>query len=178
MLDVSVSYNRYRFLGNEFLTWLWHAIVTDRGGDRLLPTIAPDLAALEVGNRMVLENHAHEAPEVVTIKGDEAGLEEAMMALRKGAMVAEMNLHYRSGDHQWRFNLKGESLSLTSLKPPDTGAVESREEIEGALLERVYLCERAVALVEALYRHFIHLRVSDRWEKETVPTLKEWIQSA
>lgn len=177
MLDVSVSYNRYRFLGNEFLTWLWYVIVTDRGGTRMLPSIVPDLAALEVGNRMVLENHAHEAPEVVTIKGDEAGLEEAMMALRKGAMVAEMNLHYRSGDHEWRFNLKGESLSLSSLRTPETGAVESREEIEGALLERIYLCERAVSLVEALYRHFIHLRVSEQWEKETVPLLKEWIQS-
>ncbi len=174
MLDVSVSYDRYRFLGNEFLTWLWHAIEKDQ---RLLSTIDPEMAALEVGNRMVLENHAHEAPEVVTIKGDDAGLEEAMMALRKGAMVAEMNLHYRSGDHQWRFNLKGESLGVAGLKPPDTGAVESQEEIEGALLERVYLCERVTALMDALYRHFIHLRVSDNWEKETVPILKDWIHS-
>ncbi len=175
MLDVSVSYDRYRFLGNEFLTWLWHAIENTPG---LLPTIDPELAALEVGNRMVLENHAHEAPEVVTIKGDDAGLEEAMMALRKGAMVAEMNLHYRSGDHEWRFNLKGESLSLAGLKPPETGAVESQEEIEGALLERVYLCEKATGLVDALYGHFIHLRVSDGWKEETVPAIKKWIQSA
>jgi len=175
MLDVSVSYNRYRFLGNEFLTWLWHVIENDPG---LLSSLDPEVAALEVGNRMVLENHAHEAPEVVTIKGDDAGLEEAMMALRKGALVAEMNLHYRSGDHQWRFGLKGESLSVAGLKLPDAGAAESQDEMEGALLERVYLSEKVTKLVDALYGRFIHLRVSENWEKETVPALREWIHSA
>ena len=30
MLDVSVSYNRYKFLGHEFLTWLWFLIEKDR----------------------------------------------------------------------------------------------------------------------------------------------------
>ena len=178
MLDLSVSYTRYRFLGHEFLTWLWYAIESERHGARLLTTIVPDMASLEVGNRMVLENHTHEAPEVVTIKGDEAGLEEAMMALRKGALVAEMNLHYRSGDHEWRFTLKGESLSLSGIKLPDTGAVESRDEIEGALLERVYLCEQVVLLVDALYHYFIRMRISGEWEKETIRHLKEWIQSA
>ena len=30
MLDVSVAYNRYKFLGHEFLTWLWFMIETDK----------------------------------------------------------------------------------------------------------------------------------------------------
>lgn len=175
MLDVSVSYDRFSFLGNEFLTWLWYAIEKDQ---KLLATIDPDMAALEVGNRMVLENHTHEAPEVVSIKGDDAGLEEAMTALRKGSMVSEMNLHYRSGDNEWRFSLKGESFSVSGLKLPDTGAVESQEEVEGALLERVYLCERVTGLLDALYKHFILMRVSDQWEADTVPLVKKWIQSA
>ncbi len=175
MLDVSVSYHRFRFLGGEFLTWLWYAI---ENGDGRLPAGSTEQGALAVGNRMVLENHSHEAPEVVTIKGDDAGLEEARMALRKGALVVEMNLLYRDGDQEWRFNLKGESLAITNLKPPETGAVTSPEETEGALLERVYLCERVTDLLDALYRHFIHIRVSDAWKTETVPVLKQWIQSA
>lgn len=30
MLDVSVSYDRYKFLGYEFLTWLWFLIEKDQ----------------------------------------------------------------------------------------------------------------------------------------------------
>ena len=29
MLDLAVAYNRYRFLGDEFLTWLWYTIEND-----------------------------------------------------------------------------------------------------------------------------------------------------
>lgn len=36
MLDVSVSYNRYKFLGYEFLTWLWFAIEKDQDNIRKL----------------------------------------------------------------------------------------------------------------------------------------------
>ena len=30
MLDVAVAYNRYQFLGEEFLTWLWYVIEKDQ----------------------------------------------------------------------------------------------------------------------------------------------------
>ena len=29
MLDVAVAYNRFKFLGDEFLTWLWFIIEQD-----------------------------------------------------------------------------------------------------------------------------------------------------
>ena len=80
MLDIAVAFNRYRFLGNEFLTWLWFAIDT-RGDD-------PLTSRLSLGNRMVLERRqSGNAVESITIKGDDAGLEEAFMALKKGALV-------------------------------------------------------------------------------------------
>ena len=28
MLDIAVAYNRYKFIGNEYLTWLWFVIET------------------------------------------------------------------------------------------------------------------------------------------------------
>ena len=34
MLDIAVAYNRYKFLGNEFLTWLWFMIETDESSFR------------------------------------------------------------------------------------------------------------------------------------------------
>ena len=52
MLDVSVAYNRYQFLGEEFLTWLWFVIEKNQN---LINNFDPDFVALEVGNRVVLK---------------------------------------------------------------------------------------------------------------------------
>jgi len=89
MLDVAVSYNRYKFLGYEYLTWLWFLIENnqDKIGE---PDREP--LSLQIGNRVVLENRQKDAVESITIKGDDAGLEEGILALRKGAVVTELNL--------------------------------------------------------------------------------------
>ena len=51
MLDITFAYNRFKFLGDEFLTWLWYVIENDSG---YLKNISPDLSSLETGNRIVL----------------------------------------------------------------------------------------------------------------------------
>jgi hypothetical protein len=172
MIDIALAYNRYQFLGDEFLTWMWFLIENER---ELLKQIDPELAFLGVGNRIVLENRAQESMETVTIKGDDAGLEEGLLALRKGSLVTEMNLIYRSGDQEWRLNIKGESLDIASLKPPETAGAETPDDVEGAILEKVYLYEKVLTTIDNLYRYFIKLRVSDQWMGEIVPLLKNWI---
>ena len=127
MLDVAVAYNRFRFIGDEFLTWLWFVIENEP--DKL-KTADKDLYALEVGNRLVLENRRKDSLERITIKGDEAGLEEALLALKKGSMVTEINLVFRQADKKWQFNLKGESLNISSFKVPETARPETKEDLE------------------------------------------------
>ena len=176
MLDVAVAYSRYQFLGEEFLSWLWFVIENDH---QLLQQLDPDLAALEIGHRMVLVNRRHrDTGETVTIRGDHAGMEEGLLTLKKGGMVAEIHLIYRSGDNEWQFSLKGESLNLSSLKVPATGSVETEEEIEGAVIEKIYLYERAIGLINRLYGRFIKLRLGDEWNKRVVPAVGKWIRTA
>ena len=176
MLDTAVAYRRYQFIGDEFLTWLWFTIETDTP---MLRRIDKELASLEIGSRMMLENrYRKDSGETVTIKGEEANMDEGLLALKKGAMVAEANLVYRSGDHEWRFNLKGESLNFSSLKVPETAKIETKEDIEGAILEKAYLFEKIILLINNLYRHFIKLRVSNEWAAKTVPAIRKWIVSS
>jgi hypothetical protein len=175
MLDVAVAYNRYKFLGDEFLTWLWFAIEKDQNQ---LRNSDPDFQSLEIGNRVVLENRRNEALETITIKGDEAGLEEGILALRKGAVVTEINLAYKAGDQEWRFTIKGESLSIAGLKAPETAAVEKKEDIEGAVLDKVYLYEKVFQLTDNLYKRFIKLRLSENWHREDVPRVRAWIHNS
>jgi hypothetical protein len=173
MLDIAVAYNRYRFLGNEFLTWIWFAIEND---EDIIQRCDPDVQSLDVGNRMVLEHRWANGIETVAIKGDAAGLEEGLLALSKGAQVTEINLIYKSGSLQWQFSLKGESLSFSGLKLPETAAAEQSEDMEGIVLEKLYLYEKPFNFIDELYRLFIELRLSRQWDA-TLTGMKKWIQT-
>jgi len=176
MLDISISYNRYKFLGHEFLTWLWYLI--EKEPDRIT---GPDKEAvvLEIGNRIVVENRQGEdTVETVTIKGDEAGLEEGILSLKKGAVVTEINLVYRFQENEWRFTVKGESLNLSSLKAPETPPAESDSDMEGVILEKIYLYEKALAVIEHIFQKFIKLRVSGDWEEKGIEPIRRWITQA
>ena len=172
MLDVAIAYNRSRFLGNEFLTWLWYTL---ENRSSQLVEIDADLSTLEIGNRMVLENRRSEGLETITIKGDDAGLEEGLLALKKGALVTEMNLIYHSGDNTWQFNLKGESLNISSFKTPETAVTQTKEDIEGAVLEKIFLYEKVIHFIEGAFRHFVRLRISEDWGKNIIAQMKQWI---
>jgi len=174
MLDISVLYNRYKFLGHEFLTWLWFMIDTDKN---YITSLQKDMISFEINNRIVLENSLDNLIENITIKGDEAGLEEAKLSLQKGGVVTECNFSLKAGDHEWKFNIKGESLNISSLKSPETSQIEKKEDIEGVVLEKFYLYEKIVTLVETLYDQFIQIRITNKWEKESIPMIKKWIQS-
>jgi hypothetical protein len=174
MLDVAVSYNRFKFLGYEFLTWIWFIMENQQD---ILKKADEELVSLDIGNRIVLENNRNNTIESITIKGDEAGLEEGILSLQKGAVVTELNLIYKAGNHEWHFNIKGESLNISGLKTPETGNVEKKEDIEGAVLEKVFLCEKVLVLVNNLYKQFINLRVTNKWNKDVVPLMQKWIAS-
>lgn len=171
MLDIAVAYTRYKFIGYEFLTWLWFWIENDSGSD-----IAD--ADLRIGNRLVLENRAHDRKESITIIGDDAGLEEAILALQKGALVAELNLICTIKNQEYRFTVKGESFHITQLKTPETEAVQNSEDMEGALLEKIYLYEIAIKTMENMFKKFILIRISNSWNAKTVPSIQEWIYAS
>lgn len=174
MLDVAVAYNRYQFVGNEFLTWLWFMIDSHPHD---LNAVDAEMTSLNVGNRIVLENALNDASEIITIKGDDAGLEEGLLSLRKGATVVELNLIYKALNQEWQFTLKGENLSFYGLKVPQTGPIETGDEIDGMILEKAYLYEKAVTLVNHLFNFFLKQRCSVQWRQATVPEIKKWIQA-
>ncbi|VFQ43784.1 hypothetical protein [Desulfoluna butyratoxydans] len=173
MLDIAVLYNKYKFLGHEFLTWLWFTLENDP--ERLKDDEGMPVQ-LTVGNRIVLEVIREESTvESVTIKGDNADLSEGIVAIRKGALVTEISLAYKKGDLGWSFTLKGENFNITGLKTPETPPVESGDETEGAVIDKLFLSREVVDLTGGLFRDFVRLRISEAWKKETVPAIKGWL---
>jgi len=172
MLDVAVAYNRFKFLGDEFLTWLWFVIEQDRS---LLEKLDPELTSFEIGNRIVLKKRRKKAVERITIKGEDADLDEAKLALKKGALVAEFNLIYRSAQQKWQFTLKGESLNLSSLKTPQTAPPEGPDDLEAMVLEKIFLYDKILQFLEKSYKHFIKLRISNNWQGRETALIRKWI---
>jgi hypothetical protein len=172
MLDIAVAYNRYKFIGYEFLTWLWYIINKDPGQ---LATLDSEFVSLVTGNRIMLENVRNEATETVTIKGNDADLQEGKLALRKGGMVTELNLILTCGANRWQFTLKGESLNMSNFKIPTTGPIESEEQLEGAILEKIYLYSKAIEFIKNLFNLFIKARLSENWAQKVTPRIADWI---
>lgn len=172
MLDVSLTYYRYGFLGSEFLTWLWFYIVsTDQ--DNFFDN---KNEILEIGNKIVLERKANDAVERVTINGKNAGLEEGIISLKKGAVVKELNLLYRKEDKEWSFTVTGENLGLSNLKTPDIGFIESKKDVASFVIEKIFLYDSLYLLIDGLYKKFIKIRVSDSWIN-VVSDMNKWINS-
>ena len=174
MLDIAVAYNRFKFLGDEFLTWLWFVIEQDLA---VLKKADPDLTSFEIGSRMVLEKKYKKTVERITIKAEDAGLAEARMALKNGALVTELNLVYRSAQHKWQFSLKGESLNLSSLQTPKIAPPESPDEMEARVLEKIFLYDKILQFLEKLYKHFIKLRTSNHWNSREISLIKKWLNA-
>ncbi|MFC1876260.1 hypothetical protein ACFL2E_03165 [Thermodesulfobacteriota bacterium] len=172
MLDIATAYNRYKFLGHEFLTWLWYLIETD--GHRL-GQIDPPSIVLSLGKRIVLENPRENHAEKITIKGEYANFEAGILPLRQGSLVTELSLEAKSAEMTWAFNLKGESLSVSTMKMSTTGPIESLDDVEGALLEKVYLLETILQFIDTLFERFFKMRVSNDWDEKVVPQIRKWI---
>jgi hypothetical protein len=175
MLDIATAYNKYGFLGNEFLTWLWFMIET--GQDITGAVKSKDPVTLEIGNSLVLENTLGEnAKEKITIKGDQAGLEEGTTALKKGARVTEMNLLCRLGEEEeYQFTIKGESFNITGLKTPAAAGDGSEDEMEGRVVEKALLVSRITQVIDTLFFTFLHQRIQDDWKSKGFDQMRAWI---
>ena len=176
MLDVSVAYNKYTFLGNDFLTWIWFLIETGQNLSEL--TKSKDPVTLEIGNSIVLENKINnEYKEKITIKGDQAGLEEGTTALKKGGWVTQINLLCKIADDEYQFTLKGDSYNMSGLKTPVTDMSKNKDEIEGLVLEKAYLCFRVFEVIDSLFFSFLSQRIEDNWTDKGLQDIRNWIES-
>jgi hypothetical protein len=177
MLDISIAYNRFKFLGYEFLTWLWFSM--DQTKIQPEPQLT-ELNFLSVGNRIVVENRRNNNFETITIKGQdgglEKGLEEGLMALQKGALVSEINLIYQEDQNKWHFTLKGETLNINNIKHPDLGPIETFEDIDAFVFEKTHHISKIITLTDKLFQKFIQVRITDQWKTEIVFQMKKWIK--
>ncbi len=176
MLDIATAYNKYKFLGNDYLTWIWFLIENSRNISSIIHS--KDIITLEIGNSIVLENHlGDKSKEIITIKGDQAGLEEGTTALKKGAFVTKINLICKINEDKYKFTINGESFNITGLKTPKSDLSKNEDEIEGFILENAFFGFKIYEVIDSLFLKYIEQRTSDDWNSKGLQDIKNWIRS-
>lgn len=160
-----------RFLGREFLTWLWYRSELQEGLFRL-----GEDRTIEVwfDARLTLEALGDIKEQNVIKSESPTETEEARASLQTGKQVKEARLRVVYDQKQWTATIKADDLSLHGLKLP---AVLSREE-DDQVYERFDLLEEIEDLMDDLFGVFRTIRLDDDAWRPEVAAIRDWVRPA
>ncbi|HDS05509.1 MAG TPA: hypothetical protein ENN95_00550 [Deltaproteobacteria bacterium] len=160
-------------IGREFLTWLWYKS-EERGGN--LAIAGRQEVEIHFLKRIALEAGEGEYAQGVVCSGLHAKLKEGKEALRQGKKVKEAGIRLIHDKNEWEFIFKADTFDIQSLKLPITQPPENPQDKDGNLLERIYLIEEAVKIIDDLFETFLQLRPADKW-KEELKKISRWLEN-
>lgn len=160
-------------LGQEFLTWLWFA--SERHGGKF-KTAQGEWFEAYLEQRIQVEGGSGEGKEVASVSGAFAQMREARLGLSTGKKVTKAMLKLIQDGEEWSVTLKAEDFGLGSLKTPkvDTRR-EKGEDPDAVWLEKLYLIEKCVEFLDALYARFLELRLDKAKWSEELNDFRVWL---
>ena len=165
-----------RFLGQEFLTWLWWKS-EERGGTIEIPEVGDIGVIFE--KHMLLEYGEGEYCEKLVCTGLQTELKEARTGLQMGKKLEHARIQIVKDTYEWGVTIAGSLFEFRNVRLPKTAVTEqntdnSEAEMEGAILERIFLIEELIRLLNDLFRMFLMVRVSEKWREE-IAKIRTWI---
>ncbi len=177
-MDLVDLINEKRFVGQEFLTWLWYKS-EERGGAINIEGAGDIQVVFE--KHMLLEYGEGESHEKMICQGLHSELQEARTGLLMGKKLEQARIHLARGDYEWNFSLKGSLMEFRNVKPPKTMASSEEGEDEaaweGRVLDKIGLNEEVVRTIDELFRMFLKVRVSAHWQDE-LTKIRAWVHKA
>ena len=164
-------------LGQEFLTWLWFRsdVVSTffRAGNA-----QPFQVSME--KRVTVTGFVGFDRETTAMTSfyDGAPLVEARLGLRRGKKVTSALIHLTKDDFGFDVSVKAADFSLNSLKTPKIDKSDRDDDPDSLFLEKVFLIETAVTLLDCLYRQFLGLRLDEGKWKKTTDKMMQWMKEA
>jgi hypothetical protein len=165
-----------RFLGQEFLTWLWWKS-DERGGSVKLENEGDITIAFE--KHMLLESGEGESSEKIICTGLQAELQEARTGLQMGKKLEQARIVIQHNNNEFSFTLAGALMEYRNVRLPKTEATENDttgkpEEIEGMILERIFLFEELIRIINVLFAMFLKVRLREQWRDELLK-IRHWV---
>lgn len=178
-MDLVDLIDEKRFLGQEFLTWLWWKS-EERGGSILLPERGDITVIFE--KHMLLEYGEGDTSEKLVCSGLQAELQEARTGLQVGKKLEQARIQIVHAEQEYNFTLAAALMEFRNVKLPKTAGTEGGisndpEETEGMILERIFLFEELIRLVNELFRLFLKIRVAEQWPEE-LQKIRSWVNSS
>src|SRR5512133_3405757 len=156
-----------RFLGEEFLLWLWMRSMTEGGASGE----GGEGSACLVDDAIQLVSERGEVKEISLRKGHPAASREASEPLSRCMRPSEVKLRILSGDLEWVFTLNATTLDMGTLKlPPSTGKAPHER-----LHDRLFLLEEGAAHLERRLKIFLQARSEDPGGLEE--SMRAWVRA-
>lgn len=156
-----------RFLGAEFLLWLWlRAEIVNK------PIPLPELGDFEVwlDNQITLQSDI-DPNERVTVRGAApSGSPEAREAVRAQKFPVRARIAIRNEERDFACVLVAHRFAVSSGKIP---AVLTKD-TDDAFQERMSLVERLCQNLDGLYAAFLRDRLSALWKEAWEPAIVSW----
>ena len=148
-----------------------------RGGSVDLPGKGDVLVVFE--KHMLLEYGEGDSNEKLICTGLQTELQEARTGLRMGKKLEQARIQLVLGEYEFNFTMAAALMEFRNVKLPKTAGTESSgqdnpEETEGMVLERIFLFEQLVGIVNDLFRLFLERRTSSLWLDE-VAQVRKWV---
>lgn len=158
-----------RFLGREFLVWLWfeselfEAQMGSSGTDDFELWLEKNIT-LEAGKK---------DKEQSKLKGMQPSASpEAREALRQGKLPTQAAIRIKRGELEYSFTFTSDKLSLSGVKIPQL----MKEQDDDPFYDRMGHIEDLEAMIEGLYADFLVLRVSSGWQGFVMPAILRWVR--
>jgi hypothetical protein len=156
-----------RFLGSEFLLWIW---VRGEFSTASIRLDEDDELDVWLDRQLAFESPI-DKNERVTVRGmAPADSEEAREAVRAGKLPVLAHIVLRGTSRDFLCGLVAPRFGITGAKVPAVLKDEPGE----AFLERMTLCESLFSLLDALYQAFLRDRLSDTWTSGWEPAIAAW----
>jgi hypothetical protein len=168
------------FLGQEFLTWLYltserdnHTFELPNG--QIIEAFFENKLFLSYGQGKNKRSVAITTPE----EPQDPDWDEAYTALTNNKRVTKGTLRIKSENREWRLTLPHDTLSPQGIKLATVKDSAENDDLgkAGKFLDRVALASELIGIIQDLFGIFIVQRLSDSWENEDIPGIKEYISS-
>ena len=156
-----------RFLGEEFLLWLWMRGLTEGGTSGR----DGDTSACFLDDDVLLVTERGDVKELSLRKGNPPESLEAFEAISRGMRPCKAKIRILAGDNEWVFSLGAAQLEMSAMKMPPTQA----KDLQGRASDRLFLLEEGTAHLERRFAAFLERRVNDA--SGLASELKAWVES-
>jgi hypothetical protein len=165
-MDLVDLIEKRRFLGREFLVFLWFESELFDGA---VPVEGFGPCEVRLEGQITLSCDKEQA----RLKGaSPSGEPEAHQALRQGKLPAQARLRVTAGELTYAFTFQADTLALAGVKIPAVVKTEADEQF----YERMYLVEDLESLMAALYAKFVAVRLSTAWDEQVLPAIRAWVR--